>query len=264
MKGIVSWLILVVVPGWLQGQAVIKTIDLDDEIIMATVDRPGDFYLITRDGRIQKFDKDGSLVAVREGDSAPTVFEPRDGARLFAYYRDAQRCDYFNPSLEVVASHPVDPAFAITPWLVCTSGDHNLWLLDRADNGLRKLNATHTEVEVDVVIDSALIGDASRITMLRDYQGFVFALDPGKGIFVFNRFGKYLRTIGAPGIQNFNFLGQDLYYLQDGRIRMFDLFTAEGRELPSTPIDGIDVILTDKRMLIVHRESVEIRPFSPH
>jgi hypothetical protein len=193
---------------------------------------------------------------------APTLFDPRDGARLFAYYRAHQQYEYYNPSFEVTASYTVDPAFAIRPWLICPSGDHKLWVLDSADHSLKKLNAQHTEVEVEVVIDSTLIGDASAFTALREYQGFVFLLDPCKGIYIFNSLGKHIKTISESGIGAFNFLGEELYFLKQGQVRFLNLFTAEGRSLPVQKPARM-VVLTDERMVLVGYTSLAILEFSP-
>src|SRR5687768_10207019 len=104
------------------AQKKIKTLEISDTIVLAAVDRPGDFYLVTKAGQIQKFDKDGKLKVLLKHQGAPTLFDPRDGARLFAYYREGQQYDYYNPSFEITASYRIDPAFAIEPWLICPSG----------------------------------------------------------------------------------------------------------------------------------------------
>lgn len=244
------------------AQQKISTIETTDNIVLATVDRPGDLYLVLKNGQIRKFDKDGKLLVATQREEAPTLFDPRDGARLFAYYRKAQQYDYYNPSFETTASFHIDPAFAIDPWLICPSGDHKLWLLDAADHSLKKLNAHHTEVEVEITIDSTLIGDATAFTTMRDYQGFVFLLHPEKGIYIFNSLGKHIRTIPEKGIQYFNFLGEDLYFLRDGELLFFNLFSAESRRMPPAG-SGSMVVLTDERMFVAGPRKLDIFEFRP-
>lgn len=244
------------------AQQKIKTLETSDTIVAAAVDRPGDFYLITKTGQIQKYDKDGRLVILYRHQGPPTLFDPRDGSRLFAYYRQTQHYDYYNPSFETVSSYHVDPVFAIDPWLICPSGDHKLWLLDKADQTLKRLNANHTEVEIEVVIDSALIKSASSFVSLRDYQGFVFALDPARGIYIFNSIGNHIRTIAETGIHSFNFLGRELYYFKDGSINFFDLFTTETRQLP-VAFHAENILLTDERMMVVGLRAADIYEFRP-
>src|SRR5678815_4493641 len=61
--------------------------EVTDEIVFATVDRVGELYVVTKNGQIQKFDIDGKLISLYKNGPSPTLFEPRDGSRLFAYFR---------------------------------------------------------------------------------------------------------------------------------------------------------------------------------
>jgi len=253
---------LILIPAACLAQKKIKTLELSDTIISAAVDRPGEFYLMTVSGQIQKFDKNGKLLVLYRHKGAPTLFDPRDGSRLFAYYRDQQQYDYLNPVFEVTAAYKIDDVFAIAPWLVTTSGDHKLWILDAVDHSLKKLNATHTAVEVEIVVDTTLIDDATTFTAMRDYQGFLFLLNPEKGIYIFNGLGKHIRTIEVSGISDFNFLGEELYYYKEGKINFFDLFSAESRSMECTGAPNT-VLLTDERMLKVSFKSVDIFEFRP-
>lgn len=240
----------------------IKTLELSEDIAFATVDRPGDLYVVMQSGQIQKFDKDGKLVIVYRHKTTPTIFDPRDGAKLFAYYRDKQEYDYLSPSFEINQSFIIAPEFAIEPWLIAPSGEHKLWVLDAADHSLKKVNVRQSVVELEVVIDSAIFKDHHEFTLLREYQGFVFLLNPSKGIYIFNGMGKHLKTIPVAGLTSFNFLGEELYYLQPGYIEFLDLFTAEEREvnIDSRPSS---LLLTDERMFLVRERSVDILEFTP-
>jgi hypothetical protein len=244
------------------AQKKIKTIEISDTIVYATVDRPGDIYIVTKEGQIQKFDKDGKLIVVYRHKGAPTLFDPRDGAKLFAYYRNHQQYDYYNPSFDMVTSYRIDSAFAIDPWIIAPSGEKKLWLLDNADHSLKKINPVDAEVEVEIVIDAALIEDATAFTAIREYQNFVFLLNPKKGILVFNTLGKHIKTIPAKGITTFNFLGQELYYVMGDTVTFIDLFTAETREqkINSKPRN---IILTDERMVHIFLKSFDIFEFKP-
>jgi hypothetical protein len=245
-----------------RAQKEIKNFDVSDTIVYATVDRPGDLYLITSSGQIQKYDKDGKLKIVYKHKIVPTIFEGRDGARLFAYYRDEQQYDYLSPSFEPLSSYKIDPAFAIDPYLICTSGEHKLWVLDEADHSLKKVNVQKGEVEIEVLIDSTVIKNAKAFTMMREYYGFVFLLDPSKGIHVFNGMGRLIKTIEAKGIHNFNFLGEELYYLSGKKIMFVDLFNADSRELAiEKPLQII--LLTDERMFSLQHKTVKISEFTP-
>jgi hypothetical protein len=246
------------------GQKKIKTLEISDTISSIAIDRPGDFYVVTKSGQLQKFNKDGQLIILYKNHShkAPTLFDPFDGARLFSYYRDIQQYSYMNPSFEVTSSFRIDSAFVIQPWLICPSGDHKLWVLDQADRSLKKINAKTTEVEIEVVIDLSIVKDVTSINTMRDYQGFVFLLHQNHGIYIFNSMGKHIKTLSIAGIKTFNFLGEELYYHQGDKLKFFDLFTAESRVVDLAGKNG-EVVLGEQRLFLVHPTSVEIFEFNP-
>ncbi len=255
---------LCLVAGSLSGfsQEKIKTVTLSDSVVSSAIDRPGDFYLITKEGQIQRYDKDGTMTLLYKAPRRPTLFDPRDGARLFVYYRHDQHYEFLNPSFEATASYQIDPSFAIQPWLICPSGERKLWVLDKADNSLKKIDVRASEVEVEVLVDSTLIRDPENFTAMREYQNFVFLLRPGRGIHVFNSLGQHIRTLDFPGIRNFNFLGEELYYLHGNTIRFFNLFTAADRQ--TTIAAGYtDALLTDERMILINPARIDIYSFRP-
>ena len=244
------------------AQEKLKTITLSDSVVTAAIDRPGDFYLITKEGQIQRYDKDGKMMLLYKAARRPTLFDPRDGARLFAYYRDDQHYEFLNPSFEATASYKIDPSFAIQPWLICPSGERKLWILDKADNSLKKVYVRASEVELEVLVDSTLIRNAEAFVSMREYQNFVFLLQPGSGILIFNSLGQHIRSLAFPGIRSFNFLGEELYYLRGNTITFFNLFTAAKREI-TIATGYTDALLTDERMILINPERVDILSFRP-
>ena len=125
----VAVLILVLCPLFSFSQPKkIRTLQVSDTIAFAAVDRPGELYIVTKSGQLQKFDKDGTLLNLLKPKNTVTLFEPRDGARLFAFVRELRQYWIMNPSFEVNTVFELDSAFAIDPWLICSSGDHNLWV----------------------------------------------------------------------------------------------------------------------------------------
>lgn len=240
----------------------IKTLTLSDTILYSAIDRTGDFYAITKSGQIERFNGEGKLTLAYKAPEAPTIFDPRDGARLFAYYRSDQHYEYLSPSFQITASFRIDPSFAIQPWLICPSGDHKLWMIDQADNSLKKVDVRASEVQVEVVVDAASIGDVQAFTSMREYQNFVFLLNPDKGLYIFNSLGKHIKTIGSAGIESFNFLGEDLYFLHDGKLGFFNLFSTETREVEVDPA-YTDALVTEERLILFTPEKIDIYSFRP-
>jgi hypothetical protein len=255
MKKLILFFLLIPFLGF--GQKKIKTLEVSDTILHAYIDRPGDLYVLTKGGQLQKFDQDGHLSILYKVPAMPTLFDPRDGARLFFYFRDTQQYEYRNPSFETVKAYHIDASFVIQPWMITSSGDHKLWVLDAADHSLKKINPVESVVEVEVTIDSTIIKDATIFDNMREYQGFVFLHDHAKGIHIFNGLGKHIRTIAIEGVTSFNFLGEELYYTKNGKVIFFDLFTAESREMAIAGKPRL-VLISDQRLFVVGHRSIDI------
>ncbi|HMG93817.1 MAG TPA: hypothetical protein VK589_27350, partial [Chryseolinea sp.] len=80
MKCCVWKLCLILLSTPIVAQKKIATQSINESITYATVDRPGDLYIVTASGQIQKFDKDGKVTSVYKNNPAPTQFDPRDGS----------------------------------------------------------------------------------------------------------------------------------------------------------------------------------------
>ncbi len=245
------------------AQKKITTRSVNESIRYATVDRPGDLYVVTVSGQIQRFDKDGNVASIYKNNPIPTLFDPRDGSRLFAYFRNDQHFAFLDPSFEVTRSGKLDPAIAIDPWLMCVSGDYNFWVLDAADMSLKKINASNGTVTVEAKISEQAGDSISSYVYLREYQGFVFLQHTKKGVLVFSSLGKPLKTIGKAAITHFNFLGEEFYYNSASAIHFFNLFTAETREMPIKQTGQQFVLLTDERMFIVNDKSIDFFEIKP-
>lgn len=236
----------------LTGQHRIKSVALEQEVIRVAVDRPGDLYVTLRNGKLMRVDADGAVTPVSPVTKAPTLFDPRDGSRLFAYNREEQSYAFFSMTLSMTAQ-PVDSAFAIEPWLACASGDHNLWIADAADNTIRKINMSSSAIVAEINFGN----NVDTIPFMREYQGFLFVLHPARGIIVFSGMGRELRTIGKPGIPYFNFLGEELYYPDSDQLVFFNLFNTETRTL-KPPRKANFTVITDARLFSVSGNNVEI------
>jgi hypothetical protein len=238
-------------------QKKLKTVEVSDTIAYAYVDRPGDLYVITLGGQLQRFDKDGRLSNLYRKGPALSLFDPRDGARLFAYYRDKAQYDFLNPSFDVVSSYKIDSAFALNPWMVCTSGDYNVWVLDGSDWSLKKIDMRTGTIPVEVVLSVPAGKARTDIISMREYQNFVFVLDKKEGIMIYSSMGKYLRTLPVAKPRYFNFIGEEVYYLVGDKLKFMDLFTTETREL-KLPVPADLALLTDERLFVIRKNVIDI------
>ena len=230
------------------------------EIIFAAIDRAGDFYVVLQSGEINKYDKNGIILGTYIHEGAPTLFDPSNAIRLLVYYKKEHLFTWLSPDLGANPFQSIDSSIAIDVSLICPSGDQNIWILDDADLGLKKVSQVDSRVLVEFSIRDQF--KENRFTWMREYQNFLFLLDPKIGIFVYNSVGKQIRKIQAAGTNYFNFLGEELYYIEGNKLIFLDLFTAETREMNMLKPAEF-VLLTDERMILATKLQVEVFEFIP-
>ncbi|HZY79820.1 MAG TPA: hypothetical protein VFE50_09870, partial [Cyclobacteriaceae bacterium] len=116
------------VTGVCVAQKKVASVDVATAIAYACVDRPGDLYVIMTNGEALKFDKNGKQIGKKKFNTVPTIFDPKDGTRAFAYFRDTQMVESITPDLSYTDASPLHPEFAVSAWLVCPS-KNEFWIL---------------------------------------------------------------------------------------------------------------------------------------
>jgi hypothetical protein len=235
------------------AQKQIATFQLPGEVAFASIDRPGDLYVIMKNGDAVKLDKNATLIGKKKFNTLPTIFDPRDGTRAFAYYRGLQTIESIAPDLSFGELTPLHPEFAVNAWLVCPS-KNEFWILDSADFSLKKTKDKGTAIAYE-----STFAKEKDPTYMREYLNFLFVLD--NGIHVLNNLGKEIRKLDAD-VRDFGFLGEELYYVLNSSIQLVDLYTTERREIP-LPHNSRFAFLTDDRMILVDGKKVEFFEFSP-
>jgi hypothetical protein len=239
----------------------LQTIAISGPIVNAAVDRVGELYLVSQNGNVSKMSVDGAIIESAKLEQAPTLFDPRDGSHIFFYWRNSGKYELRLPDLRSISETKViDSSFAIHPLLACPSADHDLIILDSADWSLKKVDGKTSTVLYETIIFEP--GDKARaVTFMREYQNFVFLLHPA-GINIYNRMGKLLKTLPGKSIPYFSFLGEEIYYPVEDGLHLFDLFTAEERNI-ALPGAAAFAFLTDERLYLVNHTRVDIYSLIP-
>lgn len=247
--------------GQIVAQSKRVTLETKAGIQWAGVDRPGDLFLVLTTGEIQKFDKTGKKLGSHSFDRAPTLFDPMDGVQCFYYMATENQYGNISSDLSTATRHVLDPAFAISPWLVCPSL-HELWILDASDFTIKKT----TQGSATISLEAALIHQGSKkiqdYLYMREYQNYVFLLDKNAGVHLFNSLGKFIKTLGESGMDAFNFLGEELYYVKGNELLVLDLYTEEKRKL-TLPQPCRMALVTDDTLFAIEQNRVVIYDFKP-
>jgi hypothetical protein len=234
------------------GQKKVATVSMESMPVFAAVDRPGDLYVVLANNRLMKVDKSGLTINVVTLPSIPTILDPKDGTRVFAYYHDTQSIESLTPDLSESTFTSLHPEFAVSASLVCPS-KNELWILDAADFSLKKTRSNGSAI----AYESAFRKTESKY--MREYLNFLFVLD--SGIHILNNLGKEINKLDV-NVPYFSFLGEEIYYPQGNSLVLVDLYTSEKRTL-GLPHPARFAFLTDDRLILVDDKNIDFFEFTP-
>jgi hypothetical protein len=232
------------------------------EVTMVSIDRLGNFYLVLEKGVIKKYDTDGNFVSeFSNPDAYPiTILEPWNPLRVFIYCRTEQKIVLLDHHLQFLQAVSIDPSLAIEPYLVSPSVN-NFWILDKADYSLKKIDFNTSRVIEEVSV-KRVAGAEHDFTFLREYQNQLFLIDQKSGIDILSNLGKAIHTFPVKGTRSLGFLGQEIYYLENGTVHFYDLYSEDRHELAVDPSAQF-VLLTDERMVLIKKSTVEVWEYKP-
>ena len=237
------------------------TFETKAEIIWSGVDRAGDLFLVLKTGEVQKFNKEGARIGSHGFKVAPTLLDPLDGVQSFYYLRDDKTFGNLSFDLSSVSQHPIDPAFAISPWLVCPTL-HELWILDSSDFSIKKTKMNSASISLEKALKHLPLKKITDYIFMREYQNYLFLLDKNEGVHLFNSLGNYVKTMGEKEMRSFGFLGEELYYSKDDVLILIDLYTNERRTLPLA-VPCRNTLLTEDTLYAIGVNTITILDFKP-
>lgn len=251
VPGLLIILLLLCFPATAQ-----KTVSVGGNIVWAGVDRAGDMFVVLDNGGVEKFDKTGKKIGAHKFKAPPTLVDPLDGVQSFYYNRQTRQYGNMSYDFTSVSQFTIDPAFAISPWLVCPAL-RELWILDSADFSIRKTAQSSTFISLERVLQHLPDKRITDFIHLREYQNYVFVLDKSSGVHMINPLGRFVRTLGEKGMTYFNFLGEELYYLSGNELVLVDLYTQETRRMP-LPVEGKFALITDEVFYVASGSKIVI------
>lgn len=233
-------------------------------ISKASVDQLGNFYLLLSNGSLNKYDPGGKILASNSLSTASsvTLLECWNQLKIFYYQRGKQTYVLLDHYLVNQGEFEIDPSYALDPLLAGPGANNTLWILDGADLSLKRVNRMLNRVELETNLPGNGFPAQPDFVYLREYQNMIFILERNTGIHIFSILGRPVNQIKASGLESFNFMGEELYYLSDDSIRFQDLFSGETHEVKVNP--GFhSAFVTDERIILVGGDKVELVVYDP-
>jgi len=223
------------------------------EVEMVSIDRVGFFYTIQKNGTVTKFSEDAEQVAgyKQEGKNKFDLFEAWNGMRLIGFNKEDKSYSLFDRMLNLLETYKLDEALVIDPYLATITGDNSLWVLDGKVSTLKKINTLSESVDLEIIVDTNHRREFDNSNHIKEYQNMLFVNTPNSGIWVYNsNIGKRMKVLPFKQVNYFNFLGMDLYFIQNDKLHLYDLYSGD-HGIYDLPQAAKFVLLTDETMLLV-------------
>lgn len=211
----------------------------------------GNVYTID-DNEIAKYSAAGVLISSFSDKNAGTItsVDASNPLRVQVFYQDFGQIIYLDDVLSVIGSNislieqGLDQAT-----LSCSSWDDGIWLYDPQDFELKRLGSdlrlSHQSGNIN-----QLVGIEANPNFIIEKNNFVYLNDPLTGILVFDQFGTYYKTLPVRGIDRFQVSGEQVFYLQDGKLMSYNMQTFQHANLP---------ISSDKNVVLDMRFEKEMK-----
>lgn len=224
-----------------------KVVPLKAERIEA--DNLGDLYVLY-ESEISKYTSSGVFVMKNSQKLLGEIsdMDATNALKMLVYFRDLSQIQFLDNQLgtrgDVVN---LDVAGFIQVISVCTSYNNGIWLFDQVRFELVRLNE-QLRITNNTPNLFQILGADIEPSYMRESNRQLFVGDPQNGIYVFDLFGTFYKRIPVQGVEKFSVAANNLYFLKDQALWMYNLRTFETQTVP-LPMEGVTDLVVQKQKL---------------
>jgi hypothetical protein len=210
-------------------------------------------YIITPKSEILKYNEDGSFEArfasLKMGKMGH--FDAMNPFKLLVYYPDFQTIQLLDRELNSLGSFNLLDRGVARVGAVAMSDDGKIWIYDAGTNKIMTISGTEKAQQVQGGI-VPFAGSTPNQMIFRSNNLYVNV--PEKGIYMFDRFGKYLKLLNIKNASYFQVFGNELLYNQLGKMYIFNLQTLKSAEMKMPEgVKGSEPLRLEKNWLFVQQ-----------
>ncbi|MBK9523347.1 MAG: hypothetical protein IPO39_00970 [Bacteroidetes bacterium] len=168
--------------------------------------------------------------------------------KIELFYPDFSQIILLNSSLSIQSTINLRALGINQPGLSCHSTVDGYWIFDLQDYQLKKVT-----LDLQVAYQSGDIlkwsQDKFAPNFMLESEGMVYINDPLQGIFVFDRYGTYYKTIPIKGLKSFQIIENELLYFKESEFKAFHLKTLADRSLLLPVVDSVSMVRIEQKEL---------------
>lgn len=139
----------------------------------------------------------------------------------------------------------------------CVALDNNIWIYDEVLFKLRKFDDKFTIVAESEDLNVQL-GFAVHAHYLYEKDNYLYLNDPDTGIFVFDAYGTFYKTIPLKGLNYFQKVQDQLVYFKDGKLWSYHLLTFATEEIALPEGEAINAVIEKDRLFVLRKNQLDV------
>lgn len=237
--------------------ALIKSIELNATIL--TSDKLGNCYAVTERQEVLKINPKGEIIFRYNNNSLGAIasVDANNPLKILVYYGDYSTIILLDRTLSQIGRINLLELGSNQVGAACVALDNNIWIYDEILFKLRKI-----DVNMNMLGESedlnAQLGQTIHANFLLEKDNFLYLNDPALGVFVFDTYGTYSKTIPLLGLIRFQKVQDQLVYFKEGKLFAYHLLTFATEEISLPEKDCINAAIEKDRLFILRKSQLDI------
>lgn len=223
-----------------------------------TTDHLGNLYTVKSDNSIVKYNNKGKMLTAINNKQLGKLeyMDVTNPFELYLYYRDQNRIVFTDNMLGFRGETDLNNLEIANISLIARTYDNQIWAWDQNDLQLKKYSK-----DLKLLSESGnsrmWARDIVEPSYLIDNEQQVLMSDPKVGIYIFDAFANYYKTIPIKGVTRFQVHGNKISFYKDKRLSIYDMKLLQWYHDDSIPADYVRY---EPGYLFVHRnDSIYVR-----
>jgi hypothetical protein len=223
-----------------------------------TTDNLGNTYVVKGE-EIKKYSQTGDLLKIFSNNTTGkiTSIDATNPLRILIFYKDFATILI----LDDLLSQNGDPMNLLDYGLeqsdvICTSFNNGIWFFNRQNMELIRLDETFKPV-VNTGNLNRLLGTDLKPNFMIEHNGYLYLNNPAEGIFIFDIYGTYYKTIPIKGLPRFQVKDNVMFYFTEGTLKYYNIKDLSKKELSFK--NASDVRIEKDNYFLFYPDSVVVK-----
>lgn len=227
--------------------------EIDQNARFIKVDLIGNSYF--SDGSVlYKYDRQFNLQHAFSDFSIGSIYsvDVSNPMKILVFSKDFMRLTFLNNTLaNQNKPYLLTDLNILQAACICSSYDNGFWVFDEVNNALIRFDANARKVSESKTINQIVGCKLQPLQMQEMGSKYLLVCDTLNGLFVFDLYGTYIKTIPLKDIKNFSLWKDQVVFVKDNSLTMLNMDNLQTLNFALPQSDVKDAVLYDKYLILL-------------